>query len=173
MYGEINGYAHYLQTAYFILKKVQFLWYDIICKYWPWLKNMTSSQLRTCSQLCLLRMQKRIHDLVKYSVPLTVLNFILAVNIKTYLFNAQIQIESSYPYNNEWRHCSRLKNVVFSSFLFVCLLFCLILIVAVYINNLLSLYVICVNMAMKEDLHCEEYWIMFNCSYKLNNYDYL
>lgn len=39
MYGEINGYAHYLQTAFFIPKKVQFLWYGVVCKYWLWLKK--------------------------------------------------------------------------------------------------------------------------------------
>lgn len=39
MYGEIDGHAHYLQTAYSIPKKVQLLWYDIVCKYWPRLKK--------------------------------------------------------------------------------------------------------------------------------------
>ena len=39
LYSEIYGYAHYLQTAYFIPKKVEFFWYDVVCKFWPWLKK--------------------------------------------------------------------------------------------------------------------------------------
>ena len=39
IYGEIYGYAHYLQVNYFIPEKVEFLWYDVVCKYWPWLKK--------------------------------------------------------------------------------------------------------------------------------------
>lgn len=38
-YGEVYGYAHYLQKMFLIPKKVQFLWYDVICKYWPWLRK--------------------------------------------------------------------------------------------------------------------------------------
>lgn len=39
MYGEIYGYAHYLQKTYFIPKKVKYFWYDVVCKYWPWLNK--------------------------------------------------------------------------------------------------------------------------------------
>lgn len=39
MYGEVYGYAHYLQVNYYIPKQVQFFWYDVVCKYWPWLKK--------------------------------------------------------------------------------------------------------------------------------------
>lgn len=39
MYGEVYGYAHYLQVNYYIPKNVEFFWYDVICKYWPWLKK--------------------------------------------------------------------------------------------------------------------------------------
>ena len=39
MYGEMYGYAHYLQVNYFSPQKVLFFWYDVICKYWPWLQN--------------------------------------------------------------------------------------------------------------------------------------
>lgn len=42
MYGEVYGYAHYLQTIYYIPKKVEFFWYDVVCKYWPWLKKNDS-----------------------------------------------------------------------------------------------------------------------------------
>lgn len=38
-YGEVYGYAHYLQKVFLIPKKVQFLWYDVICKYWLWLRK--------------------------------------------------------------------------------------------------------------------------------------
>ena len=37
--GEIFGYASYLQTYIMSPKKVKFLWYDVICKYWVWLQN--------------------------------------------------------------------------------------------------------------------------------------
>lgn len=37
MYGEIYGYAHYMQLNYFLPKNVQFFWYDVVCKYWPWI----------------------------------------------------------------------------------------------------------------------------------------
>lgn len=39
IFGEIYGYAHYLQKTYFIPKKVKYFWYDVVCKYWPWLKK--------------------------------------------------------------------------------------------------------------------------------------
>lgn len=39
MYGEVYGYAHYMQLNYFIPKNVKFFWYDVVCKYWPWLKK--------------------------------------------------------------------------------------------------------------------------------------
>ena len=51
--------------------------------------------------------------------------------------------------------------------LFCVLLFCLILIVAVCINNILSFCIICFYQTMEKDLHFEEHWVMFNCSYKI------
>ena len=42
MFGEIYGYAHYFQSAYFIPKQVEFFWYDITCKFWPGLKKHDS-----------------------------------------------------------------------------------------------------------------------------------
>lgn len=39
MYGEVYGYAHYLQVNYYIPKKIDFFWYNVICKCWPWLKK--------------------------------------------------------------------------------------------------------------------------------------
>lgn len=39
MYGEIYGYVYYLQKIYFILKKVKYFWYDVVCKYWLWLNK--------------------------------------------------------------------------------------------------------------------------------------
>ena len=41
-YGEIYGYAHYLQKEKMIPNKVKFMWYDVICKYWPWLVRQDS-----------------------------------------------------------------------------------------------------------------------------------
>lgn len=101
MNGEISGYAHYLQTAYCIPKRVQFLLYDIICMYWPWLKKHDKQSVENMKQLCPLCMLKYIHGLFRYSVPQMVLNFILAVNIKTQLLKAQLSVESFYPHNNE------------------------------------------------------------------------
>ena len=37
--GEVYGYAHFLQCNYFIPKNVEFFWYDVVCKYWPWLEK--------------------------------------------------------------------------------------------------------------------------------------
>ena len=51
--------------------------------------------------------------------------------------------------------------------LFCVLLFCLMLIVAVCINNILSFCIMCFYQTMEKDLHFEEYWVMFNSSYKI------
>jgi hypothetical protein len=48
-FGEVYGYAHYLQTTYFIPLHVQYFWYDVVCKYWPWLQkhdNQTAQLMR-------------------------------------------------------------------------------------------------------------------------------
>jgi len=37
--GEIFGYAHFLQKNFMLKKKVLFMWYDVICKYWVWLQH--------------------------------------------------------------------------------------------------------------------------------------
>lgn len=42
MYGEVYGYAHYLQINYYVPRKVWFFWYDVVCKYWPWLRKNDS-----------------------------------------------------------------------------------------------------------------------------------
>ena len=31
--GEVYGYAHYLPVNYHITKKVEYFWYDVVCKY--------------------------------------------------------------------------------------------------------------------------------------------
>lgn len=49
MYGEVYGYAHYLQVNYYIPKNVEFFWYDVICKYWPWLKENDSATSKKMS----------------------------------------------------------------------------------------------------------------------------
>ena len=33
----VYGYAHYMQLNYFLPKNVQFFWYDVVFKYWPWI----------------------------------------------------------------------------------------------------------------------------------------
>ena len=35
MYGEVYGYALYLQVNYYIPQNVEFFWYDVVFKYWP------------------------------------------------------------------------------------------------------------------------------------------
>lgn len=36
-YGEVYGYAHYIQIQDMIPRKVTYFWEDVVCKYWPWL----------------------------------------------------------------------------------------------------------------------------------------
>ncbi|XP_028410581.1 uncharacterized protein LOC114533276 isoform X3 [Dendronephthya gigantea] len=45
-HGEVYGYAHYMQKEYYLRRTTQFFWYDVICKYWPWLckNDVTTSQ---------------------------------------------------------------------------------------------------------------------------------
>ena len=38
-YGEVYGYAHYIQVTDMVLRKVSFFWEDVVCKYWPWLEK--------------------------------------------------------------------------------------------------------------------------------------
>lgn len=38
-HGEVYSYAHFMQVNYFLAHKVQFFWYDVVCKYWPWLEK--------------------------------------------------------------------------------------------------------------------------------------
>jgi len=38
-HGEVYGYAHFMQVNYFIPKDIEFFWYDVVCKYWPWLEK--------------------------------------------------------------------------------------------------------------------------------------
>ena len=61
MYGEIYGYAHYLQVNYYIPKNVEFFWYDVICKYWPWLKKNDPATSKKMS-LALSVMHAKAHD---------------------------------------------------------------------------------------------------------------
>ncbi|XP_028409280.1 uncharacterized protein LOC114531881 isoform X1 [Dendronephthya gigantea] len=42
--GEVYGYAHYLHLNFVHPNNVRFLWEDVICKYWPWAKRVTSEQ---------------------------------------------------------------------------------------------------------------------------------
>ncbi len=35
--GEIYSYAHYLQKHILTRNNTLFLWYDVVCQYWPWL----------------------------------------------------------------------------------------------------------------------------------------
>ena len=46
-YGEVYGYAHYIQIRDMIPRKVSFFWEDVACKYWPWLakKDATTASL--------------------------------------------------------------------------------------------------------------------------------
>jgi hypothetical protein len=38
--GELFGYTHYLQVNRLVPRGVQFLWQDVICKYWPWFTSL-------------------------------------------------------------------------------------------------------------------------------------
>lgn len=35
--GEIYNYAYYLQKNVLAGNNTMFMWYDVICQYWPWL----------------------------------------------------------------------------------------------------------------------------------------
>ncbi|XP_072041208.1 uncharacterized protein [Amphiura filiformis] len=37
--GEMYGYPHFLHTSFMLQEGVQFMWQDVICKYWPWAKK--------------------------------------------------------------------------------------------------------------------------------------
>ena len=37
--GEIFGYAYFLQKYFMAKKEVDFFWYDVVCKYWVWLRE--------------------------------------------------------------------------------------------------------------------------------------
>ena len=50
-YGDIYGYAHYLQKVFLVTRKVKFLWYDIICKFSPWLQKQDQTAAMSINQL--------------------------------------------------------------------------------------------------------------------------
>lgn len=35
--GEIYSYVHYIQKHVLTRNNTMFLWYDVVCHYWPWL----------------------------------------------------------------------------------------------------------------------------------------
>lgn len=37
--GELYGYAHYIQQYKMQPANVNFIWVDVICKYWKWARN--------------------------------------------------------------------------------------------------------------------------------------
>lgn len=37
--GEMYAYPHYIQVNFLLPLGVQYLWQDVICKYWPWAKK--------------------------------------------------------------------------------------------------------------------------------------
>ena len=47
-HGEAYGYAHYMQQKYYVPRETLFFWYDVICKYWPWLKK---NDIITCQKM--------------------------------------------------------------------------------------------------------------------------
>ena len=38
-WGQLYGYAHYVQVKKIIPAGVVFFWEDIVCKYWKWAKK--------------------------------------------------------------------------------------------------------------------------------------
>lgn len=61
MYGEVYGYVYYFQVNYYIFKNVEFFWYDVICKYWLWLKKNDLVIFKKMS-LVLLVMYVKVYD---------------------------------------------------------------------------------------------------------------
>ena len=39
-YGELFGYAHYIQQKNMMPAGVRFFWEDVVCKYWKWSKRI-------------------------------------------------------------------------------------------------------------------------------------
>ena len=46
MHGEVYGYAHYMQVHYYLPRNTMFFWYDVVCKYWPWLAKCDQETLQ-------------------------------------------------------------------------------------------------------------------------------
>ena len=46
-FGEIYGYAHYLQREYLLNRNADFIWSDVMCKYWPWVQKNDASATST------------------------------------------------------------------------------------------------------------------------------
>lgn len=42
-HGELYGYAHFIHVNFMLPNSVQFIWQDIICKYWPWANKVAAA----------------------------------------------------------------------------------------------------------------------------------
>ena len=42
-YGELYGYAHFLQQKRMIPSSVTFFWQDVVCQYWKWLQKIDNT----------------------------------------------------------------------------------------------------------------------------------
>lgn len=45
--GEMYAYPHYLHVNFMLPNRVQYMWQDVICKFWPWATKQQKYPLAT------------------------------------------------------------------------------------------------------------------------------
>ena len=87
--GEVYGYTHYFHLNFVNSNSVKFLWQDVICKYWPWAKRVTSENekmaLETTKQLYPLCMENRTVGRVRYYILLFFDLFVICSVCKNFI----------------------------------------------------------------------------------------
>jgi hypothetical protein len=43
--GEIYGYANYIRVFKMIPNNTEYMWEDVMCKYWKWAKNIPNNSM--------------------------------------------------------------------------------------------------------------------------------
>lgn len=76
-YGEIYGYAHYLRKVLLVPRKVKFIWYDVICKFWPWLLKQDPTTASTMKP-ALSVMHAKAHSWTCQVMPLVLFLFFMS-----------------------------------------------------------------------------------------------
>ena len=58
----IHGYEHEPYTKIFVPLEVKYLWQDVVCKYWPWVKNKMQLFEMGNLKVCLPVMHAKAHS---------------------------------------------------------------------------------------------------------------